>query len=174
MEKIVFLNPWALFFFSFLFSLFGAIMTLPAEAYPSNIEVMVLAYIGLVISLIAGFFWPLAVYKYLAGHKENAEIWDPKAFDKLAWIWLFFMPTAIVAKVSLEESRFFEKIRTALEIFEGVSVLLFFLSFIALYWSIAKMLKGGVGWCLVLFYWPLLASLVQGEIRELYPLPSPN
>jgi len=168
MKKIVFMNPLLLFFLYFLLCLPAAMMTLPAGENPTNIGALALGYIGLLLSMILGFFWPYTVHKYLARKMDHEKAWDPNKFDKVVLVLLFLIPAFVVLDIRFRDTLLYNNFSFALELFGSFVILILFLVLGLIIWSTAKLLKGGIGTFLALLYWPLTAAFVQNRIKELY------
>jgi len=169
MKKMVFMNPLVLFIIYFLVCIFAIILSFIADANIVDTGALVLGYISFLLLLVISFFWLYAVYKYLARQNKNRDTYDPNRFDKILLVLLLFAPAFVVADASLRDTAIHSDFSFVFELLEGSILLLFFGTLGFVLWSIAKMLKGGIGWFIALFYWPVCAVFVQNEIKELYP-----
>ncbi len=174
MLKITFIHPILLFILWCLFLTFTALLLSVGTIYWPSPAGFIFSYLGNFFALILFISWPLAVYKYISGQPETIPSRNPKKFDKTLIATFFLVPAILVLAAVIEHSQFSQLFDVFLNVILMVVILGLYVPIIRLVWASAKMLKGGIGWFIVILYWPLTGVFVQGRIRKLYPLRSLN
>ncbi|MEP3891017.1 MAG: hypothetical protein ABJN69_11170 [Hellea sp.] len=169
MRKIVFINPWLLFIFFWVVSIFCGSILVVTENHITSLSGLVAGYFASLVLIWFQLFWPHATYKHLAGRTENLQLWNSRIFDWPKVLLVTLLPTTMVMSAYIDSAEVSKPIYSLLETVASIIFLVFFIMLFAMLWGIARMLKGGIGWCVALFYWPLLAVFAQNKIRELYP-----